>query len=157
MSKAKSRLTAVTWGQIQETARQCAVQGLPANGDRVKCFKRKLPIRGRQICFMALVRGPVRGTVVVLAAVAAPSKSLERIEFGKKDAPRLFIDAAETAAKLKRLEEEELEGGARQYAGQSSAHPEPAPFAAKAMSAKPRPNRRSSRVQFRGDRARVMR
>lgn len=160
MSRAKSRLTvSVTWGQIQEIAQRCHVQGLPANGDRLPCHKKKLPIGGRQIRFMLLTRGRVQGTVIVLAELAAPTKSLRRINFTKNEAPELFIKAAETVAKLKRFgEEAEDEGGVRQLAGQKSPHSEPAPFAARTVVAvrrKPKPNRRSSRVRFRASRGRI--
>lgn len=146
MPQAKSRLKAVTFRQIREWARQDRVQGLPPDGDRIQCYKLRLPVGGRQICFMRLVRGPVQGVVVVLAARAreANNGKLKPVpSFTRKEAPQLFMEANAT---MRRVHEREDEGGARQHAEPSS---EPAVFGAKVVSAKKRPKRRSVRMRFR--------
>jgi len=153
MSKANSRFKAVTWRQIQEWARQDGAKGLPTDGDRVQCFKRRIPVGDRQICFMRLVRGPVKGIVIVLAAIAheANNGKLRAMPpFTRKEVLGLFIKASATMKLLR-----EREGDARQAAESSSVFMEPSPFEAKAPVGKKQPKRRSARVRFRAARMRV--
>lgn len=146
MKKANSRLTAITWGQIRDTSRASGVKGLPSDGDRIQCFRKGIPVGGRQICFMMLTRGPVQGIVVILAAVAPSirNQNLKPIQFTKREAPKLFIEAMATAEKLRRREEQER-GGARRDAGESPVRKDPSPFGTHALSAKPKPHTRAGR------------